>query len=181
MGSSSSVEIQAEVPPPQLTVGMPIDFSADVPILPPFLLALLAGISILLWRYIKIDINPEWMQSVKVRVAIAAIAAGTVLHILTSASDSLDQAGSGIAFTRVQGLATGGLYQYTRNPLYCAMVFVVVPALSFTLDSAWPFFIMGPIMFVYLNAIVIPAEEAMLTGHFKSEYVTYCESVSRWL
>ena len=96
------------------------------------------------------------------------------------AGGELASSGSGTMFTPVGGLATGGIYQVTRNPMYVSLVFVALPTMSVVLDTAWPL-ILSPLTFSYLNFVVIAAEEALLRKSFGEQYEQYCRSVPRWL
>ena len=130
---------------------------------------------------IKIDILPKFMKNIYIRAAVGAGAIIATYLLIADGSSSLAEAGSGVAFTPVQGLATTGLYQYSRNPLYFGLTFFCGFSAAITFDSCWPIFIYCTIMFVYLDRVVIPAEESILKDYFGSTYTAYCESTPRWM
>jgi protein-S-isoprenylcysteine O-methyltransferase Ste14 len=76
-------------------------------------------------------------------------------------------------------LVTGGLYRYSRNPLYVAHVVLVL---------GW-FFAFGRLaLLVYAGAVValfqgviILREEPVLYANFGEEYARYARAVARWL
>ena len=147
-------------------------------------------------------------QSLRMRLAIAAamMAHGSAVATMVSASDELHQVNSGVAFTPVGGIAKtcaeptparshvppdahppkhsavrrSGLYAYTRNPLYLLAVFVQLPMLGVAFDSAWLVY-SAFALFVYLQMVVIPGEEAFLLRNYGEEYATYLNSTPRWL
>jgi protein-S-isoprenylcysteine O-methyltransferase Ste14 len=98
---------------------------------------------------------------------------------------------SAIAFARAQTtvnpytphysktLVTGGVYRYSRNPMYLAMAFALI---------AWCGYLNNLISFVcvagfilYMNKRQIEFEEGALTVIFKQQYLSYCSEVRRWL
>ena len=81
------------------------------------------------------------------------------------AGGELASSGSGALFTPVGGLATSGIYQWTRNPMYASLIFVALPCMSVVTNSAWPL-LLSPLTFAYLNFVVIAAEEALLRKSF---------------
>ena len=76
-------------------------------------------------------------------------------------------------------LVTTGIYQYTRNPMYLALAFVLV-AWAVFLSSPWA--LAGPVAFVwYISRFQIVPEERVLAGLFGTEYSAYQARVRRWL
>ena len=120
------------------------------------------------------------MKSLAFRGSVLSAAAASVYFVIENGSNELTAAGSGVAFTPVGGLATTGLYAMTRNPLYFSLVFIGVPGLACAIDSSWPLFLTATLLYTYLNAWVIPAEEALLAKEFGSNYEAYCNEVPRW-
>jgi|Transcript_32061 protein-S-isoprenylcysteine O-methyltransferase Ste14 len=165
-------------PLPQLTYGMPIDMAADVPLFPPFATALTVFVAFVCSRIVRLKLA-TWI-SLSFRVVALAIAIGMSIWVVRTAGDELDSAGSGTLFTPVGGLATGGLYQYTRNPMYSGLVFVCLPAAAVFFNSLWPL-LLGPLLFYYLNNVVIAAEEKLLYAAFGAQYEALCKVVPRWL
>ena len=159
---------------------MPVDFSADVPIFPPFSMMLTMITGRIIWKVTGQRLS---FHNVKMPVRIAVLAIGFAMAkfaVLDNAGGSLAEAGSGTLFTPVGGLATTGLYEYTRNPMYVSLIFMALPMLSFVVNSAWPI-LLSPITWSYLTFVVIAAEEALLTAEFGAEYTAYQAKVPRWL
>jgi len=76
-------------------------------------------------------------------------------------------------------LVTGGLYRYTRNPMYLGMALLVLGASVF-LGSVTA--LLGVVLFcaAVQRLFIIPEEERM-TGWFGEDYTAYCKQVRRWI
>ena len=76
-------------------------------------------------------------------------------------------------------LVTGGIYQYTRNPMYLGMALVLTGIALYLADlSAF----LGVALFVrYIGRYQIGPEEDMLLEKFGDEFETYQARVRRWL
>lgn len=76
-------------------------------------------------------------------------------------------------------LVTGGMYNYTRNPMYLGMVLLLIGvAVLFGSLGAWlpvPFFIW------VIQANFIRGEERFLESIFGEQYLEYKRRVRRWL
>ena len=68
-------------------------------------------------------------------------------------------------------LMTAGVFRYTRNPIYAAWSFFILPGLSL-LTTSWIFF-GTPIIFYIVFKIFIREEEQSLSEHFGKEYYAY--------
>ena len=169
-------------PAPQLTVGLPIDLSKDIPVFPPFALLLTIVASVLVGKLSgkRCAYLPAPLSALPVRLGILAIGLGVTKLLLDTAGGTLKEVGSGTMFTPVGGLATAGIYSVTRNPMYCGLLFGALPTLSMVLNSAWPL-VLAPLLWAYLQYVVIASEEKLLTGAFGSAYAAYCETTPRWL
>ena len=76
-------------------------------------------------------------------------------------------------------LVTGGIYRFTRNPMYVSVLFILV-AWAIFLSSAWA--LVGPVAFVlYMNRFQITPEERALAAMFGTAYAEYKGRVRRWL
>lgn len=75
------------------------------------------------------------------------------------------------------GLVTGGIYQWTRNPQN-AMLIVVYGALALTVDNAPAYLLSGTMMAVYW--LMVLCEEPWLEEIYGEAYRTYCRTVPRF-
>ena len=72
-----------------------------------------------------------------------------------------------------------GLYAYSRNPIYLAMI-ICLTGIATLLGSLTPF-IVGPLFAWSIQRNVIAAEEQMLESTFDETYRQYKQRVGRWL
>jgi len=77
-----------------------------------------------------------------------------------------------------QSLITGGVYRYSRNPIYVAiMMFLLGGAVT-----APSLFTGGSVIITFfLIQQIIKREEAFLTDAFGDEFQHYCQHVRRWI
>ena len=75
------------------------------------------------------------------------------------------------------GLVTGGIYRWSRNPQN-AMLVVVYGALAVAADSASAYVLSGAMMAVYV--LMVLAEEPWLAGVYGPPYRRYCQRVPRF-
>ena len=120
-----------------------------------------------------------------IHVAWITVAAGL-------AAAGLAVAGNGVlAFRRARttvnplkpadasALVTGGVYRFTRNPMYLGMLLALCAWATF-LTSPWAW--LGPAGFaLYITRFQIVPEERVLEGMFGAEFTAYKARVRRWL
>jgi protein-S-isoprenylcysteine O-methyltransferase Ste14 len=82
-------------------------------------------------------------------------------------------------YEQSSALVTDGFYEYSRNPMYLAMLLLLV-GVAWLLGSVTAFFPV-PFMYLVLRYRVIPMEEKMLEETFGQEYLDYKRNVRRWL
>jgi protein-S-isoprenylcysteine O-methyltransferase Ste14 len=73
-------------------------------------------------------------------------------------------------------LATGGIYRYTRNPMYLG----AFAGLGLWLKNSWLVGLM-PVLAIALHVLAIQREEAYLERRFGAAYRTYRDRVRRWI
>jgi protein-S-isoprenylcysteine O-methyltransferase Ste14 len=76
-------------------------------------------------------------------------------------------------------LIMSGPYRISRNPMYVSLILAYFGEAGL-LAQVWPVILL-PLTITYINWIVIPVEETVLTNDFKDDYTNYCKSVHRWL
>ncbi|MNU84585.1 hypothetical protein D3C71_743080 [compost metagenome] len=76
-------------------------------------------------------------------------------------------------------LATGGLYRYSRNPIYVGFA-VTYAGFALAMDSPVALALLAPCLIV-IDRFVIAREEAYLSAKFGAEYQAYKGKVRRWL
>jgi protein-S-isoprenylcysteine O-methyltransferase Ste14 len=76
-------------------------------------------------------------------------------------------------------LVVGGVYRLTRNPMYLAMLVILI-AWGLWLSNLLAFVVL-PLFVAYLNRFQIEPEERALQARFGAEFERYRASVRRWL
>ncbi|MCX7177026.1 MAG: isoprenylcysteine carboxylmethyltransferase family protein [Proteobacteria bacterium] len=76
-------------------------------------------------------------------------------------------------------LLTGGVYRFSRNPMYLGMVSMLLGLAAYV--GTPPFYLAAAGYFAVLNFVFCPHEEAKLTGIFGQEFLNYKARVRRWL
>ncbi len=106
-----------------------------------------------------------------------AIAAMVLLAALALFAYSFRVLGRDNSYCATDGLVTGGIYQWTRNPQN-AMLIVVYGALAVLADSLSAFVLCTAMMAVY--HLMVLAEEPWLEGIYGEPYRAYCRAVPRY-
>jgi len=76
-------------------------------------------------------------------------------------------------------LVTGGIYRWTRNPMYLAMLLLLLAWACIV--SNWAALAILPLFVAYLNRFQIGPEERALQARFGAEFESYRRKVRRWL
>lgn len=76
-------------------------------------------------------------------------------------------------------ILTNGLYRYSRNPIYVAMIFIY-SGIAIAAGS-WVAFLALPICLLIIRYHVIAREEAYLEDKFRDVYLEYKATVRRWI
>lgn len=126
--------------------------------------------------------GPQFAWPIAVRFA--------VVFVLIAAGIGFDVAGI-LAFRRAQttvnplkpesasALVTGGIYRFTRNPMYVGMVLFLLAWGAYLGSSVA---LVGPLVFVlYITRFQIQPEERALRAAFGAQFEDYSGRVRRWL
>jgi protein-S-isoprenylcysteine O-methyltransferase Ste14 len=84
-----------------------------------------------------------------------------------------------LAPERASELVSGGIYRYTRNPMYLALLLALL-AFGLWLGN-WPALVLLPAFVASMNRLQIRPEERALERLFGGEYAAYRRRVRRWL
>ena len=76
-------------------------------------------------------------------------------------------------------MANTGPYALCRNPMYLA-TFTISAALGVAVDTLWLVLGSNVALFLYLDKVVVPAEEKFLEKQLGDSYRMYCKEVKRW-
>lgn len=152
----------------------------SIPLFPPAAAASTLILSGIAWvSFGRYAFLPTMLSTLVPRIAAIAIVLGITIFLTRMANNELAAAGSGTFFTPVGGLATTGVYKFSRNPMYTGLVFAVLPGFAFLLNTLWPI-LFAPLLWAYLHLIVIAAEEKLLTNAFGAQYEAYCKDAPRY-
>jgi protein-S-isoprenylcysteine O-methyltransferase Ste14 len=177
--------------PHKISIGF---IGGDIPIMPPFAALWLTLFWGLTWfNSITGTSNPQQQgrrrrlrfipkilrQSMMLRLAVCAVMVATAIQIAISAKAELERVGTAPNFQQVPEVASQGPYAWTRNGLYISVLLLQL-ALAVGCDSGWMLLSMV-CMAVYLDKIVIPAEEEFLARELRLPYIDYKLQVPRWI
>lgn len=159
---------------------------SEVPIKPPFLIGITTVAAALLhYLAFPLEIFPEkhvpLLHLWYARVPVGALVAAWLWYLKTQASQALQEAGSGMRFTVVKGIAQNGPFAYTRNPMYLHFLAGWIPMFAFVLNTWWEIAICWVVMALYLRFKIIPAEEKFMERNFEGEWDKYKQDVPRWV
>ena len=144
-------------------------------IVPPvWLLLTLIAMGLLQWR-LPIAQLIDWPQR---WISLPLILAG--LAITLPAARLFQRAGTPlIPFERSTAVVTGGLFRYTRNPMYLGMV-VFLLGMALLLGSLAAFLPI-PVFVAIIQKNFIEGEERFMEELFGEEYLAYKRRVRRWI
>ncbi|MEL6436143.1 MAG: isoprenylcysteine carboxylmethyltransferase family protein [Pseudomonadota bacterium] len=80
---------------------------------------------------------------------------------------------------RSDNLVTGGVFQFSRNPIYVANVMLIL-GIGLISSNLW-LALLAPLNGYLTQRLAIIREEAHLTAQFGDAYTVYCAKVRRWL
>ncbi len=81
--------------------------------------------------------------------------------------------------TKTSALVTGGIYRWTRNPMYLGLL-VLLTGWGIHLGSLSSLLI-PPLFALVIKQVQILPEERLLRARFGDDYDRYCREVGRWL
>ena len=114
----------------------------------------------------------------RIPLSIPLIAMGSVLAGF--GLGELGRMGTEISpYKPTSALATGGIYRYTRNPLYLALTLVYL-GIAVATNGLWLSLLIVPLLIV-MRYGVIGREERYLEAKFGDEYRRYTARVRRWI
>jgi len=147
-----------------------------VVVFPPLLFAscLIAGLVLHWWWPVATGV--PWLPRMTAAGLALLIAAGLGL----GGERALHRAGTNVRPDRpTTAIVSGGVYRFTRNPLYLAVLHLYA-ALALFNDSLWPFALWIVLLPVLVKGIV-EREERYLERKFGAPYVAYKARVRRWI
>jgi protein-S-isoprenylcysteine O-methyltransferase Ste14 len=112
-------------------------------------------------------------------VGILLIVAGLPGLVDSFARFALQGLGTPAPIAPTQNLVVTGLYRYVRNPIYVAVVAVILG--QGILFGDWRLLIYGGLMWLAFHAFVLAYEEPVLAESFGAQYEDFRANVPRWI
>lgn len=84
-----------------------------------------------------------------------------------------------VTIKSANSLQTGGVYAYSRNPLYVSLFFLYF-GLAILYGNWWTF-ILSPFLVLIMRMYVVQREEQYLRRKFGKSYKDYKKEVRRWI
>src|SRR5271165_5539910 len=78
-----------------------------------------------------------------------------------------------------RNLVVTGLYRYVRNPIYVALVAIILG--QAVLMGDWRLIVYGALLWLFFHVVVVVYEEPTLERTFGREYVAFRAAVPRWI
>lgn len=127
------------------------------------------------WR-IHARLPGDWIL---VAIGSALIVAGLAALIASFARFALEGRGTPAPVAPTAELVTGGLYRFVRNPMYVAVLAIILgQALAFANLAV---LVYGVITFAVVHAFVTLYEEPTLRDTYGASYDAYLTAVPRWI
>ena len=112
-------------------------------------------------------------------VAILLFAVGFVVTIACILRFAFEGKGTLSPADETKQLVIGGLYRYSRNPMYVGVMLMLMGEALFTASqSLW---IYAAIIFTCFYVFILAHEEPRLQKDFGTQYSEYRKKVRRWL
>jgi protein-S-isoprenylcysteine O-methyltransferase Ste14 len=112
-------------------------------------------------------------------VGILLIVAGLPGLVDSFARFALQGLGTPAPIAPPQNLVVTGLYRYVRNPIYVAVVAVILG--QAILFGDWRLMTYGGLMWLAFHAVVLAFEEPVLAEKFGAQYEDFRANVPRWI
>jgi protein-S-isoprenylcysteine O-methyltransferase Ste14 len=132
------------------------------------------------WSITHWEFRPPFFDLQATRaVGMLLIAAGLPGLIDSFARFALQGLGTPAPIAPPQNLVVTGLYRYVRNPMYVAVVAVILG--QGILFGDWRLLIYGGLMWLTFHAFVLAYEEPVLAESFGAQYEDFRANVPRWI
>jgi protein-S-isoprenylcysteine O-methyltransferase Ste14 len=112
-------------------------------------------------------------------VGILLIVAGLPGIVDSFARFALQGLGTPAPIAPPQNLVVTGLYRYVRNPIYVALVSVILGQAALFGDQR--LLVYGVLLWLFFHAWVVGLEEPELVSRFGTEYEDFRANVPRWI
>ena len=121
---------------------------------------------------------PDWLELALNWVGFVPLSVGIVLLLWTVIEFYVAGRGTLAPWTPPRELVVTGLYRYSRNPMYVAVVLIL--AGWAVLFRSWPLAVYAAAVALAFHFRVIYGEEPWLARSFGERWVSYKADVPRW-
>jgi protein-S-isoprenylcysteine O-methyltransferase Ste14 len=140
--------------------------------------AMLAGV--IPWSITHWEFRPPFLAAEATRLAgLAFIIAGVPGVLDSFGRFALQGLGTPAPIAPPRNLVVSGLYRYVRNPIYVAVVAVILG--QAVLFADWRLLGYGALIWLAFHIFVLAYEEPTLRQSYGAEYESYRANVPRWL
>ena len=150
--------LELKIPPPALALAI----------------ALLMWLTSILFGYIPVPLNDRLVAALALLVIGQGISISGIV-VFRRARTTLNPFKPGAA----SALVTGGIYRFTRNPMYLGLLLTLLGWAAFLASP--PALVFLFLYVVYINRFQIDPEERMLSSLFGADYAAYKKRVRRWV
>ena len=131
-----------------------------------------------LWIIGPQRIRESWPPDAARLPALFVVAVGFAIYLVCAGRFVTEGLGTPAPWDAPRQLVTGGLYRWTRNPMYVGIVAAL-------LGEAWLFSSRSQVVFAICMAVafhirVALVEEVRLRALFGANFEAYCRDVRRW-
>jgi protein-S-isoprenylcysteine O-methyltransferase Ste14 len=132
------------------------------------------------WSISHWEFQPPFLDLQATRaVGMLLIAAGLPGLIDSFARFALQGLGTPAPIAPPENLVVTGLYRYVRNPMYVAVVAVILG--QGMLFGDWRLMTYGGLLWLSFHGFVLAYEEPVLAGSFGAQYENFRANVPRWI
>jgi protein-S-isoprenylcysteine O-methyltransferase Ste14 len=132
------------------------------------------------WWVTHWQFRPPFLGVEATRWAGVALTIAGVPGVLDSFTRfALEGLGTPAPIAPPRNLVVSGLYRYVRNPIYVAVVAVILGQGVLFADLRLLEY--GALLWLFFHIAVVVFEEPTLRESFGAEYESYCAEVPRWL
>ena len=132
------------------------------------------------WRISRWRLHPPFLGFTPFRaIGVALIGAGVIVVVESFGRFALEEIGTPAPLFPTQRLIVRGLYRYVRNPMYVAVVSIILGQALLLGDPHLITYAVFP--WLVAHVFVLTYEEPTLRRSFGADYETYCAHVRRWI
>ncbi|MEM7485947.1 MAG: isoprenylcysteine carboxylmethyltransferase family protein [Bacteroidota bacterium] len=145
-------------------------------VIPPLVLLVFGGLMYLLYRFLPVG-HFDFFGREQLAIFLCSLAVLIMLIALLQFI-KVKTTTNPINLTKTNSLVTNGIFKYTRNPMYLAMLLILI-AFGLKLGNAFNTLLAAGFVY-YINHFQIKREEKALTDLFGKRYKVYCKETRRW-